>query len=205
MEITDTAQSEVFERLARIISRSLHIDVSQVTPDAYLDDLGAESLDLIEISMETEAEFNIWISDKSILQTSDDVFGEGVLQQDGVLTEAGKALLRSRMSGIDSKFLEGEVATKDLNHLFLKVSTWVAMIQGLMEYTPKTCPGCGASLAASVAFRMKCGQCGVETPLLSGEELNKRWVREYYEKEYLPSRDAAQTPAVQSQRVVQAG
>lgn len=192
------SEREIFERFAGIVAKSLHIDPARVTPDAYLDELGAESLDLIEISMETESEFNIWISEKTILHTAEEVFGPGVLQKDGVLTEAGKDLVRRRMPELDPSFLDREVTVKDLNHLFLRVSTWVRMIHGLMEYTPKACPQCGARLEASVAFRMKCTQCGQETALLSGEEINRKWVREYYETEYLPSAGALEPQAVRS-------
>jgi len=31
---------------------------------------------------------------------------------------------------------------------------------------------------------MKCAQCGREITLRSGEELNREWVREYYDREY---------------------
>jgi tRNA(Ile2) C34 agmatinyltransferase TiaS len=60
------------------------------------------------------------------------------------------------------------------------------MIQGLARYTPAECAACGGPMAASMGFRMKCTKCGAEITLRSGEELNREWVREYYEQEYLP-------------------
>ena len=56
--------SEIHERFAGIVAKSLRIDPSQVTPDASLADLGAESLDLIEITMEAEDEFAIVMPQK---------------------------------------------------------------------------------------------------------------------------------------------
>jgi hypothetical protein len=41
-------------------------------------------------------------------------------------------------------------------------------------------------MVASMGFRMKCAKCGHEITLRSGEELNREWVREYYDKEYRP-------------------
>jgi hypothetical protein len=41
-----------------------------------------------------------------------------------------------------------------------------------------------------MGFRMKCGKCGQEITLRSGEELNREWVREYYDKEYRPQAEA---------------
>jgi acyl carrier protein len=177
---------EVFEKFAQIVAKSLRIDAAQVTPEIHLTDLGAESLDLIEITMETETQFHIFLPDKSILETAVEVFGPDVLEKDGYLTDAGKQLMLRRMPETDAGAFEGEVAIKDLQHYFLKVSTWVRMIQGLAQYTPSACEACGGPMAASMGFRMKCAKCGHEITLRSGEELNREWVREYYDGEYRP-------------------
>jgi len=186
----EMTESEVFDKFAQIVAKSLRIDASQVTPDTHLTDLGAESLDLIEITMETESQFHIFLPDKSILETAVEVFGPDVLEKDGYLTEAGKRLLLQRMPEADAHGFEGEVAVKDLQQYFLKVSTWVRMVQGLAKYTPSDCEACGGPMVASMGFRMKCSQCGQEITLRSGEELNREWVREYYDKEYRPQAGA---------------
>ena len=179
-------ESEVFDKFAQIVAKSLRIDASQIAPDTHLTDLGAESLDLIEITMETETQFHIFLPDKSILETAVEVFGPGILEKDGYLTEEGKRFLLRRLPGADAQAFVGEVAVKDLQSYFLKVSTWVRMIQELAQYTPAECQSCGGPMVASMGFRMKCGQCGQEITLRSGEELNREWVREYYDKEYRP-------------------
>lgn len=184
-------ESEVFEKFAQIVARSLRIDVTQVKPDIHLNDLGAESLDLIEITMETESQFHIFLPDKSILETAVEVFGPDILEKDGYLTDEGKRLMLRRMPETDARAFHGQVAVKDLQHYFLKVNTWVRMIQGLAQYTPSECAACGGPMAASMGFRMKCTRCGEEITLRSGEELNREWVQEYYEKEYLPHAAAA--------------
>jgi acyl carrier protein len=183
-------ESEVFDKIAQIVAKSLRIETSQVAMDAHLNDLGAESLDLIEITMETETQFHIFLPDKSILETAVEVFGPDILEKDGYLTEEGKRLLLQRMPEADAGAFEGEVAVKDLQAYFLKVGTWVRMIQGLAEYTPAECVSCGGAMAPSMGFRMKCSQCGQEITLRSGEELNREWVREYYDREYRPQAEA---------------
>ena len=183
-------ESEVFDKFAQIVAKSLRIDASQIAPDTHLTDLGAESLDLIEITMETETQFHIFLPDKSILETAVEVFGPGILEKDGYLTEEGKRLLARRMPHADAQAFEGEVAVKDLQQYFLKVGTWVRMIQGLAEYTPSECQTCGGAMVPSQGFRMKCANCGEEITLRSGEELNREWVREYYDKEYRPQAEA---------------
>ena len=176
--------SEVFEKFAQIVAKSLRIDAAQIALDTHLTDLGAESLDLIEITMETETQFHIFLPDKSILETAVEVFGPGILENDGYLTEEGKRFLLCRMPESDARAFEGEVAVKDLQQYFLKVGTWVRMIQDLAQHTPAECASCGGPMAASMGFRMKCAKCGQEITLRSGEELNREWVREYYDREY---------------------
>jgi len=184
-------ESEVFDKFAQIVARSLRIDPSQVALDSQLNDLGAESLDLIEITMETETQFHIFLPDKSILDTAVEVFGPDVLEKEGYLTEEGKRLLSRRMPIADVQAFAGTVAVKDLQTYFLKVNTWVRMIQDLARHTPAACIACGGGMAASMGFRMKCTRCGEEITLRSGEEVNREWVREYYETEYRPGAGAS--------------
>jgi acyl carrier protein len=187
----EMTESEIFDQFAQIVARSLRIDASQVAPNVHLTDLGAESLDLIEISMETESQFHIFLPDKSILETAVEVFGSDILEKDGYVTEEGKRLLLRRMPASDADAFAGVVAVRDLQRYFLRVDTWVRMIQGLVRYTPSECAACGGTMVASMGFRMKCSRCGQEVTLRSGEEVNREWVREYYEQEYRPHAVAA--------------
>jgi len=174
--------SEIRERFAGVVAKSLHIPVQTVTEDAYLDDLGAESLDLIEITMETEEQCNVCISEKSILQTAIEVFGRNVLEVNGVLTDQGKELLLARMPHLDASKLAGEIQVREVNREFMKVGNWIRMIQNLAEHTAHSCPRCGGEFAPAVALRMKCLSCGEYTVVQSGEDLNKAWVQDYYQR-----------------------
>ncbi|MCM3665663.1 acyl carrier protein [Mesobacillus subterraneus] len=56
--------ADVLERVTKIIVDRLGVDESQVTLEAsFKDDLGADSLDVVELVMELEDEFNMEISD----------------------------------------------------------------------------------------------------------------------------------------------
>ena len=52
---------DILEDVRAIISKSLKIPIERLTPDARLDELGAESLDVIEIVFDLEEKFNITI------------------------------------------------------------------------------------------------------------------------------------------------
>ncbi len=56
---------DIMERVTKIIVDRLGVEESQVTPDAsFKDDLGADSLDVVELVMELEDQFDMEISDE---------------------------------------------------------------------------------------------------------------------------------------------
>ncbi|QQS49924.1 MAG: acyl carrier protein [Bacteroidota bacterium] len=56
--------SDITSRVKAIIVDKLGVDESEVTPEAsFTNDLGADSLDTVELIMEFEKEFNIGIPD----------------------------------------------------------------------------------------------------------------------------------------------
>lgn len=57
-------QEEVKKKLIEIFVDKLECEASKVTEDTRLSDLGANSLDEIEMLMEVEKEFNIYIKDE---------------------------------------------------------------------------------------------------------------------------------------------
>ncbi len=55
----------VFDRVKSIIVEQLGVDESEVTPEAsFVEDLGADSLDVVELVMALEEEFEIEIPDE---------------------------------------------------------------------------------------------------------------------------------------------
>jgi acyl carrier protein len=56
--------SDVLERVKKIVVDNLDVDADKVVEGAsFIDDLGADSLDLVELVMAFEEEFNIEIPD----------------------------------------------------------------------------------------------------------------------------------------------
>lgn len=60
-----TVLTTVLERVSKVIVDRLGVDASEVTLDAkFREDLGADSLDVVELVMELEDEFDMEISDE---------------------------------------------------------------------------------------------------------------------------------------------
>ena len=58
------SSEEVFDKVKEIIVEQLGVAETAITPDAsFIDDLGADSLDIVELIMALEEEFDIEIPD----------------------------------------------------------------------------------------------------------------------------------------------
>lgn len=57
---------EIFEKIKKIIVNQLGIEEAKVTKEAtFVDDLGADSLDIVELVMAIEEEFDMEIPDEA--------------------------------------------------------------------------------------------------------------------------------------------
>ena len=56
--------SDIADRVAKIVVENLGVEAEKVTQDAsFIDDLGADSLDIVELVMAFEEEFGVEIPD----------------------------------------------------------------------------------------------------------------------------------------------
>nr|UAD84195.1 acyl carrier protein [Gracilaria changii] len=62
--MSSTQSSSIFERVQKIVVRQLGVDIKEVTEKADFTDLGADSLDTVELVMAIEEEFSIDISEE---------------------------------------------------------------------------------------------------------------------------------------------
>ncbi len=57
--------SETFDKISEVIADKLGVEPSKITPEAkFVEDLGADSLDTVELVMQLEDEFNLEIPDE---------------------------------------------------------------------------------------------------------------------------------------------
>ena len=76
----------VEERVKNIIVEQLGVDAAQVTPDtSFVEDLGADSLDTVELVMAFEEEFDIEIPDEEAEKMS--TVGDAISHLNSVLNQ----------------------------------------------------------------------------------------------------------------------
>ena len=57
---------DVFERVKKVVAEQLTVEADQIKPQStFIDDLGADSLDIVELVMAFEEEFEIEIPDEA--------------------------------------------------------------------------------------------------------------------------------------------
>lgn len=89
-------KEEVFQKVQSALVEALGVDEEEVTPDATLvGDLGAESIDFLDIVFRLEKAFDVKIPRGELFP--EDVLTNPQYVQDGKVTEAGLAELRKRM------------------------------------------------------------------------------------------------------------
>ncbi|NJL38446.1 MAG: acyl carrier protein [Leptolyngbyaceae cyanobacterium RM2_2_4] len=60
------SQEEIFQKVKKIVSEQLGVEETEVKPEAsFANDLGADSLDTVELVMALEEEFDIEIPDEA--------------------------------------------------------------------------------------------------------------------------------------------
>jgi len=122
---------EIYEKVKEAIVDALGVDADEVKPDSVLfDDLGAESLDLLDIVFRLEKAFGIKIPRGGVQQ--DLLAAEGIKEQDvivdGALTELGAQKLKERMTEVKGEKIKAGFRIDDIPTLFT-VQTFVNIVK----------------------------------------------------------------------------
>ena len=107
---------EVFEKVKEALVEALAVDDDDVTPDATMvGDLGAESIDFLDIVYRLEKALDISISRGDLFP--DDILTNAEYVNDGKVTPAGLAKLKERMPFADLSKFEANPLVQDFGNL----------------------------------------------------------------------------------------
>ena len=105
-------RQEVLDKVKSVLVDALGVDDDEVTPQATLSgDLGAESIDYLDITFRLEKAFGIKIEQSEMIP--DNVLSDPKYVQDGKVTDAGMAELKQRLPHAD---LSGFDADRQVSH-----------------------------------------------------------------------------------------
>jgi acyl carrier protein len=122
-----TRHAELYGKVLGCVADVLAIDPGKITPAASLiDDLGAESLDFLDLVFRLETDHKIKIPRDGIRLIAQDGLGEG-FEQAGVLTPAALERLRILMPEVAQARLAPGLRSHQIPNLFT-VETFVRLV-----------------------------------------------------------------------------
>ena len=112
------SQDEIFQKVTTTLVDALGVEEDEVKSEATLTgDLGAESIDFLDIVFRLEKNFNIKIP-RGDLFPDEKLFSDPAYVQDGRMTTAGIAELRTRMPYADIDSFASEPDVRHISNLF---------------------------------------------------------------------------------------
>ena len=122
-------RTEIFAKVREGLMDALEVDEEEVGAESSLmDDLGAESIDFLDITFRMEKLFGIKIPEKEMYQGELNLKDGGFIE-DGKVTEAGMAVIKEKMPDFDlSRFSGGVIYEQDVPRL-ITVGTLVLYLE----------------------------------------------------------------------------
>ena len=117
--ITKTEVDAIYPAVAKTIADALGSEVDEVKRDASLiNDLGAESIDFLDIVFRLERAFKVKIPRGKIIEDARGELPEAQFEQKGVVTEVGLATLKSYLSEVPAERIKTPLKVADIPRLF---------------------------------------------------------------------------------------
>jgi len=162
------------------LSRVLGVPVEEIEEHSRLvEDLGAESLDFVELNVTLEKTFGLALPAQGVLSHAGRAAGdaERFHHPRTGLTDEGAALLAAspyRYAG-----LRAGLSTYDIFNAST-VANLANICHEILGHLPAACPDCGACAAVvGPSGRPACEACGATLKPQRGDEVIDRWVRQY--------------------------
>ncbi|MFH0965015.1 MAG: phosphopantetheine-binding protein, partial [Planctomycetota bacterium] len=122
-------QQEILEKLRPLIREVTRAPEEKMGMDSHImDDLGADSLDLLDLSFLVEKSFGITMSGHDFERIASRYLPSGVFEENGILTDEAVAALRKVFPEVD-----GEVLAPGLRRLELPRLLTVGVFARLIE------------------------------------------------------------------------
>jgi acyl carrier protein len=181
------SEATVLGEVKKAIAETLNADKNSIDPEhSLIKDLGAESLDFLDVNYRLEQAFGIKMARHFVLEHIEVMFGEGAaIDENSKLTDKAVELLKIRFGeNLPSTLSPG----MDMDEVPTMV-TVQSIVQGVMDILdsiPEKCTSCGnASWTTENGVRIKCGSCGEYASFTNGDDLIKDWLTRVQEEKKL--------------------
>tara|TARA_Y100000589_G_C27048805_1_gene586379 strand:+ start:337 stop:756 length:420 start_codon:yes stop_codon:yes gene_type:complete len=127
---------DIFARIREVLEEALGVDEDEVTPEAKLvSDLGAESIDFLDIQFRLEKTFST--DERPFKIEQGELFPENLMDnpdwvQNDAFTDAGMAMLRERMGHLDLDAFDADRSLSGIADL-ITVHSLVLFVQGKLN------------------------------------------------------------------------
>jgi len=112
------SRDEIFQEVKEVLIDALGVDDDEVTSDATLmGDLGAESIDFLDIVFRLEKAFEVKIAREELFPI-ENIMSNQDFVKDGKLTKAGLAEMKDKMPHTDFASFENDPDINKLGDLF---------------------------------------------------------------------------------------
>jgi acyl carrier protein len=117
--ITQEEVTAIFPKVAETMADALGCDVEKVKPDSSLiNDLGAESIDFLDIVFRLERAFKVKIPRGKIVEEARGPLSEAEFESGGVVTDAGVARLKVFLNEVPADRIKTPLKVVEIPKLF---------------------------------------------------------------------------------------
>lgn len=140
MSNTDIPKEEItgiFPKVADIMADALGCDLEEVKPDSSLiEDLGAESIDFLDIVFRLERGFGVKIPRGKIVEDARGELSESEFEQGGTVTDPGVQRLKAFLSEVPAERFPSPLKVDDIARLFTVETFCKVVLRAKREAPP---------------------------------------------------------------------
>lgn len=179
-------EEKVFAELKKAIVATLRVDENAIKAESSLiKDLGAESLDFLDINYRLEQIFGIKMARHFILEHIEEMFGEGsAIDENGQLTNKAISLLKMRYGDTYGDLSEG--MDMDTVPTLITAGSMTQGVLDIIDSLPEKCTYCGnAAWKTDDGIKILCGSCVKFAAFTNGDDLIKSWLTSVQEEKHI--------------------
>lgn len=117
--ITKEEINAIYPKVAELIADAIGCDLEKVKPESSLiDDLGAESIDFVDIIFRLQRQFKVKIPRGKIVEEARGSLSEAEFENAGIVSEAGVARLKAYLNEVPLSRFKSPLNVVDIPRLF---------------------------------------------------------------------------------------